>query len=295
MINKEKYYRIAIERKKKVNTQFLETLKFSLKLNLFFFILMLLIFFIVARNSSNPENRNYPFWKLAILTFIYTSILSIISFIVSEKSLISRFRKLHRYKRDYQQLQNLLKTKQKFAFYLRDYKSGRSESTCYASLPGGNSGLQYVYGNSQMRTISRKINRFLPIVMLDNENEKTDNYSGILYYTTNDDWYDDFEFFAKKCLFIIIDYSLEFQHSLNIEAEINFILRNNLKIIVTAKSTHLNSILNRYPKLKDNLLFHIPVETVQTGPFMGRKEDAFNTATLPNEFKLYLKSIVLES
>jgi hypothetical protein len=294
MLKKATYHKIASDRKEKARLMLFEKIKFFSKLYPIFFMICLIIFFSATRTSSNPENRIYPFWKLTLDILGYVLFLLIMAFFVSEKSIIARFRKLERYKRDYIFLQNIFSTNQRFVFYLRDYKSGRSTSTYYAQLPGGNSGTQQLSGSSQMGELTKKVNKYLPVVLLDNENEKTDNYSGIPYYTTNDDWYQDFEYLAQKCFLMIIDYSLEFENSINIDAEIDFMIEHHLKIMVCAKTEHLDALFTKYPGLKANMLFHIPITVVQTGPVFGPKQDAFNTVSLAKEVKLFLKSIAAE-
>jgi hypothetical protein len=167
MLNKEEYFKIARERTQAPKKDLKKNLKIILAIYAIFLVVNFIAFYFATRYSKTPDNRSTPILELVLYVFLFTTFLTLIGFVVVGKPDLIRLLKLSRYKRDYRRLKYLLDTGKKFIFYLREFKTGRSVSSYWATLPGGNSGYHDVYGSTHMGDLTRKISKYLPIVLLE--------------------------------------------------------------------------------------------------------------------------------
>jgi hypothetical protein len=171
---------------------------------------------------------------------------------------------------DLKAIEQLIDTGGKYIFYLRDYTTGANiHSSNLVKNPtfiGGYS-QQYNYGSLRMEKVSNLLEKYFPIVMLNNTRDKTEEYKGHILHCPDDLWFDYFKILADHATIIVMDYQGEFYKSTAIISEIEYVKPLEKAFVFVGTEKDLNEI-NKIGGLKQSARI-VAVETKNHDPDKG--------------------------
>lgn len=297
-IDRSKYYQTASFRKNKLIKAFgTELIKF-LRGVLYFTIILVVLGVILLQLGYNISPFKILSWLrddrsiniIIILLGIYTLCI-FLNYITFKEANIFRILKISSYKKHYDKLTKIISSQQVFALYLRDFKSGRELKSRYIYAPGGGN-LYDFKGSFRMKRITKLINKYVPVVFLDNPLEITTSYYGIPVYVEDENWHQAFITLSEHCSFVVIDYDSNYDNSTHIRLELDYIVNNNLKIVSFADELFYNKLAIEYPSIQKQILYTGKVKTeYRTTPTGRRAGDLYDTVAIDNELKSVLREL----
>lgn len=230
--------------------------------------LSMLFFFIFYGIKSNFNSMpNWVFlltgcaWISAVVKHKYDDAVDIL------KSKITR---LHRALTDIGEINLLLENQKGYVFYLRDFNSGREEKqrpVYGASLSGIANPVNWPteYGKKTTTMCLHYFNSKYPVVLLNNDLEKTLLKGGLYIYPQDNHWFDDFKKIGTSSMFTIIDYDFD-RITKNIMTEIEaLILIGKRNLIFIGTKAHRAEVDERFPKLNPLIVCNCYVENNKEG------------------------------
>ena len=264
------FHRIAESRKKSFEPEFrsakrLEILGFSI------FILSTIPVLLLIVRDVRSGLTEIPFSTIA------ASHLTLIGLIIHYKlqerfeNLQTKQSRLSKAHSDIEKLRLLIQGRAHFVLYLRDFSTGRHRQK-KVSIPGGGiSGIANPamwpkhFGSETADAVISCIERYLPVVFLDNEDDRTPIESGITVYSEDETWESTFETLANCARYIVVD--TRHTYSEGIQKELYYVSRFTIKkVILIGPGEVLSNLTVNYPNLDSVTVLTCPVpDEVETG------------------------------
>lgn len=146
---------------------------------------------------------------------------------------------------DLDAIEALINEQKPYILYLRDYLTGESaHTTSMVKMPSFVGGYTQVKkeGSHRMEEVTSYLRESLPIVMLHNSRDKSTKYAGHVLYCSNRRWFRNFKILAEHASVVVLDYAKNFEKSRAIIREIDYVVENNLPVVVVGRSSELTKL-----------------------------------------------------
>lgn len=164
---------------------------------------------------------------------------------------------------DLEAIEELIHNQQKYILYLRDYSTGADyHSSAMVKMPSfvGGYSEKLNYGSIRLSEVTKALQRHLPIVMLHNNRDQTEEYVGHVLHCPDTRWFDYFKILADHATIITIDYQGNFDKSAAIKSEISHINKLEKFFVVVGSDGDVNQL----KRLRSAFLSSAKLITVET-------------------------------
>ena len=231
-------------------------------------ILALIIYFFIYVYKTGHENTPWWFFLLGFPYMILDSVSR--KYEESVDILTAKKERLDRATEYIMEINRLLSLQKPYVLYLRDFYSGsleKQEPVNGASFSGIANPVNWPtnYGKKTTPMSLHYFNERYPVVLLNNDLEKTLLKGGLYIYPDDSNWFEDFKKLAAGATFTIIDYDYD-SITQNIFTEIDSLILTGKKnlIFIGTKEDRI-SVDQRFPKLAELVLCNCYIETTREG------------------------------
>lgn len=257
VIPKDQYFKEAKNQLKNARERLISGALEGFYLGVYFCVFIILLFLLSCYYSDTD------FLQCCLESFVVSAIFGILLFLcyyyLYLESKGKRYYRLKNFKSEFSCVSDILENRSNFFLYLREFESGSKEEPIYP-FNYGETVIFPVYPNTHTDILIEVLKDYLPVILLDNNQEKILRHTGYNIYCNENNWKDLFIKLSNICYISILDYSKNFIISENIRFEIELIIERKNKIIIVSEYMFLDKLLAEYKQLSSLIVTVVPIE-----------------------------------